>query len=479
MAKQPIGVGAKFTADSSGFEKAAVNIGKSTKAIKRDIRDSASVMDELGGAVGGVGGEITSMVSRLATASGPIALLTAVIGGLAIAWKRSQENVDLYLKSADKVKFGFAGYAIDAETARADVRRRAHGQITEGERNIGMASVGLGRPGATAEQKEIFRAQKEAGLRMRDEGRLLMESVTGYKDKVAWTQKYNKLLQEQEILNDTELANQTKWEALEAKLVEQRTIIQDKESKAKDKKVAINEAEKIANQLLKEKNTFIDRQLSNMIAISEMTATQEVIEKARFGLERQKNTNIKEYQTDLLKVLRMETRIKDVIEKRQSLSKVGTGGLSAGKFGSMPSLPGLRGGPVQAANELNEALFEEINVVQTLQGTFEGMFSSIGGGFKGMADSLIESVRRIAVELAAKAAVFMLLKVLFPGLFIGMDLYKAGSFGKFLGIPAMGGGASSAGSSITGGSILLQGNLQGRDIFLSGARYGNMVNKNT
>jgi hypothetical protein len=124
MAKdRQIGVGVNFKGDASGLEKAAAGVGKSTKAIRKEIKDVTGVFDELGNAVGGIGGEVASAVSGLANAASGVGALVVVVGALAKAWQLSQENIELYLKSADKLKAGAVGFSVDTETARVDTRK--------------------------------------------------------------------------------------------------------------------------------------------------------------------------------------------------------------------------------------------------------------------------------------------------------------------------------------------------------------------
>lgn len=63
---------------------------------------------------------------------------------------------------------------------------------------------------------------------------------------------------------------------------------------------------------------------------------------------------------------------------------------------------------------INAELEKQKAVASELIPVFNDLFSSIDDGFKAMAESLINSIKRIAEELLAKAAVFGILKLLFP-----------------------------------------------------------------
>lgn len=148
--------------------------------------------------------------------------------------------------------------------------------------------------------------------------------------------------------------------------------------------------------------------------------------------------------------------------------KVGTG---------LPSASGLAGAPKSSIEEMTGGLEAQMNMVNNLNGSLTDMFMNADKGFRGMADSLIQSIKRIAAELAAKAALFAILKVLFPGLFIDMELFKAGSFGKFVTGGLIGGKALAMGAQ----NIKIGGQFQlkGADLYASAGRFGNMLNGST
>jgi hypothetical protein len=180
------------------------------------------------------------------------------------------------------------------------------------------------------------------------------------------------------------------------------------------------------------------------------------------------------------------------------VSSPGIGSLSSG----IPSLPGLQQSTLKSGiDQTNESLITQIDYVGKLQSTFEAMFINVGGGFKGMVKSLIDSLKLLIAELVAKAAIFTVLRYLFPEVAIGMELYKKGAFGRFMGL-ADGGIVSKPTLAMIGegrepeavvplsklGSfgnksgrikIDLNGKLIGRDIYLSAVRYAELLNDNT
>jgi hypothetical protein len=325
----------KLDGDSSGLEAAAkrartaINeITKTSKQSKKEIKEFSNAMGELSSSFDGIGGEIASMVSSLATAATGIGAIVIVVGALAKAWETSKENIDLYLKSADKLKAGSGGFLSDAQSALEDTKKRAKGLISLGyERQMeyGAKILGPQRFLYTEAEKEHFKILMAEGVQMQKNGRILLDSVRGIHDKEAWQEKYTKLLEEEETLNDAGLANATKWEAIEADFAKQKEIIANHSSTEKEKADAVVKATKDANQLGKEKSKFIDEQLVNINAIAEMTQTQEVVENKVADLQKQKNTLLKEYSLDMLKVDRLETKsLKTAKEKLQILKEINT-----------------------------------------------------------------------------------------------------------------------------------------------------------
>ena len=73
------------------------------------------------------------------------------------------------------------------------------------------------------------------------------------------------------------------------------------------------------------------------------------------------------------------------------------------------------------------------------------LFSNVDDGFKGLADSMIREMQRLATQIAAKAAVFGLLS-LFPG--FKSTLLLGETLGSFLGIKKMAAGGLAYGPTI-------------------------------
>jgi len=276
--------------------------------IQGHVNTVSGGFNQLAGAMGGVTAEVGNVVAGLATGGGAVALFTVLTAALASAWKRTQENIELYLKSADKLAAGPAAFERDSEKALEDAYKRARGQRALGLRIEEAASQKLFyfAQSFTEEEKKALQAEIESGKQMQENAKLVLSSKLNEVEKTKWKIQYNKLLQEEEKISDDKLAKETEWEKLEAELVKQRAIVSKQGVDEVEKKQAVIAAEIIANKLVADKTEFVDRQLDNINAIAEMTATQEVVEDKVNGLLKERNTIQKEYYSDQVKINRLE-----------------------------------------------------------------------------------------------------------------------------------------------------------------------------
>lgn len=299
-------IGAKSNKLAGDMKRAKGEFENFSKHAKTQINNTSKVFDSLGDAVGGVVGKITDGLTSLATSGGPIALVTAAVGLVVKVWKDAKDNMDLFLKSADKLKYGFAGYTVDSEAARKDTKKRAKGQFDVGFRAAELANRGLVYDKSTETQKVLYREQLKSSLLMQKDAQVILDQVRGIEDKFGWELKYNGLLQEQETLSDAALANITRWAGYESDIKEQRLLYNKAGATALEKSKASAEIERIANILVKEKTAQLDKQITNTNALAEMTMTQEVVEDKVNGLMAERNVIKGEYYNDLLKSDKME-----------------------------------------------------------------------------------------------------------------------------------------------------------------------------
>ena len=123
--------------------------------------------------------------------------------------------------------------------------------------------------------------------------------------------------------------------------------------------------------------------------------------------------------------------------------------------------------------EVNKLMIDQTAIAGGLESTFTGMFMNIDQGFKGMADSLIQSIKRIAAEIMAQAAAWAVMKYIFK-----MDV---GNFSSFMGGGGGGvnaGAAAGVGSSV-GGDLHLTTYIRGTDLAVVVGRGGNSRYNNT
>jgi hypothetical protein len=172
--------------------------------------------------------------------------------------------------------------------------------------------------------------------------------------------------------------------------------------------------------------------------------------------------------------------------------------LSVGKSGVIAALVGEETGKAKLAPDMVSELTEGLGVVQTavdsLSTSFEEMFLNIGGGFKGMIESMLSSLQLLIAKLIGKAALFGILQLLFPG--SGLAVRALTGLRSFIGTPGYAEGTNFApgGISLVGergpelvnlprGSQVIPGNrmgafnerlvakLRGRDIDIVLERY--------
>jgi hypothetical protein len=122
------------------------------------------------------------------------------------------------------------------------------------------------------------------------------------------------------------------------------------------------------------------------------------------------------------------------LKKAFNLPEATTANIKLPTLGTTPELQGLIGAPKYAptSDQVTEALKEQQKVVDSLTTSFEALFTAGMNGWKALGEEIINQIKRIAAELLAKAAVFALLKIFFPEIFIGTGAMSGVSFGKFL-----------------------------------------------
>lgn len=290
---------------NNDISKAEQSIGTFT----RNVGNYGSAVSGLSSQFSGAAGTFGNMVSSFLQGGGALGLITATVGALAMAWKQTKENIELYLKSADKLATGPGAFERDAEAARKDLQKRARGEFAEGERLVEEYRRLLDfQTDITDEQRKYYESMIATGEQMMENGRQANKDLFGIKNKIEWERQYLSLLQDQEALNDEKLEKATLFEQLEADLSKQRAIVSDLASTEAEKKAASIEAERIANQLSSEKVAILNKEIDNLNAIATMTMKQEVYENDINRLIKERQTTIKEYYNDLIKVNKLQAK---------------------------------------------------------------------------------------------------------------------------------------------------------------------------
>lgn len=298
----------KLNTDILNLEKAQGTFTRNVGNYPQIMSTAAGGVNQLTSAVGGATGVIGGAATGFLTAAGPAGIFTAAMAVLASTWKRVQENIELYLKSADKLQYSFAGYERDSEKALEDYRKRLRGQEMAGRDAAKEAKRLLDYRGhlLNEQEKANLEIQINKGIEMQKEARTQLNLLRLDAERGKWKVDYNKLLQEEETINDEKLANETRWAELDAEFTKQRKIASDQASTELQIKEASQRADEIALQLSLEKTAFVDKQIINLTAISEATETQEVVEDRINGLLKERNIIQKEYESAGIRINRME-----------------------------------------------------------------------------------------------------------------------------------------------------------------------------
>lgn len=154
-------------------------------------------------------------------------------------------------------------------------------------------------------------------------------------------------------------------------------------------------------------------------------------------------------------------------DRNKGADKVATHGLTG--------LPGIdntgtlsgKEDSLKAVIDMTKELDAQSKAIGALTGGFDALFSSTEDGFKAMADSLIDSIKRIVAELAAKAAILGLITILFPGTAFGAQaltgLRNMGNLSNF-GSGIGSGMATNSASKASAGSQQLSASISGKDV---------------
>lgn len=432
----------KLNTKLTGLKGAFGELGKKTE----------EVMGAIGGAIGGVVGEVTEIATSIMTAVGPIGLLVAAIGGIAMAWKEAQKGIQEYLKEEERAQYGKAGFNIDSKTARKETGQRARSGLQEGQLLVQEAErkllLGIN---LTKVQKEELEQQKQMGLQMQANNLKLIASVgeedgiLGHmKQKLDWTQKYSGLLLQQELLEKKKISESTELTDLESELLEIKTKIVDKSTDTSEKQKLVKEYEEKANVIAYKKLDYVEKDLAIKTDLYKMTGRNEELELLILNTDKEKADINREYNKDIFQTTRLLNKVnaeqskqlvtvEELLKKQKELNSHGSDGYKGiGYKGSDKAAPtdnlkynapawtgpeganqlreytGLTYEQIAAINAENVVYEEQQATIEGLTSVFEDMFNNIGNGFKSVVTSMLDGIRRIIGGLFAKAIAGMI-----------------------------------------------------------------------
>lgn len=484
MAKILADLALRISTDSAELSKGLEQVKSKLGGLKDKFGEigehTEKVMGAIGSAIGGVVGSVSEFVGAIATATGPIGVLVAVIGSIGMAWKEAKEGIEEYLKSADKIKYGAGAFTQESKDARKETASRARSGIISGQMLIQKADIDQERLASlgtlTEEQNNLLNEQRNIGKDMIRDNQILLQQAEGKEGRLEifgskqldWTQKYNELLLNQEELDEKKISNDTKLKELQAKLFDLRgKIVQEKdpEEKAKIQK----DYEEVVNAILENRMEIINETRSVTGDLLKMTGKDHEFKILNLNLDNQEMDAKKENERLSFKAIMLELKIETARGKQvksaeellalqkeinnhveagykldllkgtgvtSDLDKALTQGFDAklkaimAKRGLKVTDDNLTNKEIEAINRETTAYENQMSVLQGLTNVFENLFSSVDQGFKGIAKAFGNMLAYMAQQMLAKAAVFAIMKVLFPE----SGLFEVGGalFGGFL-----------------------------------------------
>ena len=321
-----------LTLNAQGFEGGINKVKQATKELNQNIKGSTDILSSLGGAMGGIAGEMTNAISSLAGAATGIGLVVAAVGILAGAFKHAQESVDLYLASVDKSKQGAGIFTQEAGAIISkQIKTEAGGVLAERE-----LEVKLGAEALVLDTKRVFnfltgnRAKNEAIKLTRDElsaqfdqaklqekiNQGLVNGDRNLTNRIGKELALKKILLEQFDLHREEVQQSVQNAAIEEQLKKDRAIITDKSDtySVADKKAALIDFEETSKTYAEKRESLINRQIANTKALGELTKIDgkeniEITDKIA-ALEIQKDNVGKEHWAEEVAENRLLSRVK-------------------------------------------------------------------------------------------------------------------------------------------------------------------------
>lgn len=445
-------VGIAFTGDAKGFKAAAEDAKKATQKLAEDskkrggqidkgFKDNSKSVNELGRALGGAAGQAGGLASQLLGAATPLGLMTAAIAALAMGWKEAEENLKSYSQQVQRLDHGSKAFLPQAWDTVKEQRKIAKGERQLGRRLM-VRGVATGDTGMISEGRDIARGAA-----------FDIENLTRHAERsVKLAEDLAGLYRQQMEAQLEGIALSTKWADMDFRRAEALRIMRDDEEDINDRMQARQTYLTLTNQLTEERVNHTAQVRDIEQAINNLTSDTVEDVKRVADLEGNIANYKRQQEQDIRTVNRFSRQLLNIVEKqrieeelindalRERNEMMTRAGSSMRARGTTPNITTNRGEELRG---MTEGYIEEFRktmemqelAVYHLEGAFYNMFMNIEQGWSGVGQAFIRSFRAMMAEVAAKAALLMLLRVLFPGSEIGvgatgklMDMFGSGLF---------------------------------------------------
>ena len=523
MAKRGISVGVKLDGDAKGFKSAAEDAKRATEKLNKNTKKA--------------GQGIHATFRKITMAVAPIGI---AIGALVGAWRglkniltgtvEGQERMAKVMGYAKGIMSGLKDVLISISEkmikAFSDPRQaiinlgdaiknnfviRFRGMvdmvvagwevISSGAKGVGLAIAGIFDKDLREKSKIAFDEMKTG---MSDFGEATIQAITGVED---FTKKVgDKISSLAKDINDRAKKNAELAQRefnLEKKKVDNIVTLARLQRE-------IEESKEIARDIDNDTQTQLDAQLRAMELIAKEAEIKKSLAAEELQIERMRMALYQNTLEDERKEKELVAELENIEANRAKEART-----------MYRYLQTLRNRLNKTTEETIENVQEEANVVDEvvenlsgyegivngIEGAFNNFFSATDQGFKGMVKGFTSALKQMAAQMAAKAAMFAILNLLTGGTGgfakVAKGLVGTGGLKGFMGF-AKGGIVSSPMVAKVGEysgvkhnpeviaplsklkdlithdlNINISGKISGRDIYLSGNKYAENVQKNS
>lgn len=308
--------------NTTGYMNGVNKASAATAAMGKKLEAAGSAVTGTMGQLGGIVGQIGGSIGTLASAATGIGLITAAVTVLIKALKSAKENMDLYLKSASKSKQGTGAFFQDAKEIQKQTTKRARGGV-RAEQDIitetmaQAAKIYNSLLSETNEEKkkilqstldQLFAENQAAKVQLIANAEVKKNSI-GWENRIIIQAKARKLLLDEALLTKEIAKNQVGFAETEAKLVGLRETIVNATTTELEKDKAMEDFRILAEEHLKKRVGLIDREIEQVKVRGELEGTQKEAGYKILELQTEKFNLEKEYNLQLVKADRLQTRL--------------------------------------------------------------------------------------------------------------------------------------------------------------------------